>query len=87
MSQQFTPYVTRRLIAAIYQRIAVPPECVTEEEMITFTRATTQGHFKCVLVPGPGRAIWFNEKGEITGRDETGAKLPEARPDVGRVVF
>lgn len=86
MSEQFRPYVVRRLIAAVYQRIPVPPECTTEKEMIAFARGAILGRFKCVLAPAPGQAIWFNEHGEITGRDEKDARLPRAKPDVGSVI-
>lgn len=87
MSEQFRPYVVRRLVAAVHQRIPVPPECTTEEEMIAFVREVQKGHvLQCALVLGPGRAIWFNEQGEIVGRDEKDAQLPRAKPDVGRVL-
>ncbi|HOW51489.1 MAG TPA: hypothetical protein PLV42_05530 [bacterium] len=85
--KEFRPFVTRRYLAAVYERIPVPAELTTEEEMAAFARGATLGRFKCVLAPGPGRAIWFNEKGEITGRDEHDAQLPRAKPDVGRLIF
>jgi len=87
MTQQFRPYVVRRYLAAVYERIPVPAELNTEREMILFASGATLGRYKCSLVLGPGRAIWFNEKGEITGRDEHDAQLPHAKPDVGKLLF
>ncbi len=55
--------------------------------MIAFVHAVQKEHpLRCVLVPAPGQAFWFNEHGEIIHRDEKDARLPWAKPDVGMVI-
>ncbi len=87
MSEQFRPYVVRRYLAAVYERIAIPPAYDSEEKMLFFARGATLGRYRCALVLGPKRVIWFDEKGAIALREDSGAKVPRARPDAGKVLF
>lgn len=86
MSAQFRPYVVRRYVAAVYERIAIPPAYDSEEKMIFFARGAMLGRYRCALVLGTEQVIWFDEKGAIVLREESGAKVPKARPDVGRMI-
>ncbi|HSA34582.1 MAG TPA: hypothetical protein P5077_12720 [bacterium] len=42
-SLEFKPFVVRRYLAAMYERIAIPDELVTGRDMIIFASAATGG--------------------------------------------
>jgi hypothetical protein len=66
-----------KLIPAVYARVPLPPEIITQEQAEVYAREYAQQHgWRCCLVVSRRLSVWIGKDGEIEARTE--AKPGEA---------